>query len=204
LRSPDAGQPSATAGELADVLARFAADRCGDYAPLYAHLGSQIAGDPELLAISAHARPGQSQPDLMLAAVHYLLAREPGSRLARYYPTLSPDPDPPGGAFPDFRDFCLAAGMTSPPWWAAGSCRPTRSAAAATCALPSCSPPASPRRGLLPSSRPGRARDSTSGSMATPTTTELPRSASAPAPRSRSSASCAAAPSCLSPGRPRA
>lgn len=108
MRSPDAGRPSAWTGELTDAFARFTADRCGDYAPLYAHLGSQIAGDQELLAIAAHAAPGQSQPDLMLAAVHYLLAREPGSRLARYYPTLSPDPAPPGGAFPDFRDFCLA------------------------------------------------------------------------------------------------
>jgi hypothetical protein len=36
------------------------------------------------------ARPGQSQPDLMLAAVHYLLARQPGSPLARYYPPLTP------------------------------------------------------------------------------------------------------------------
>jgi hypothetical protein len=91
------------------VFTRFATDRCGDYAPLYAHLGSQIARDPELLAIAAHASPGQSQPDLMLAAVHYLLAaRHPGSPLAWYYPTLAADPAPPDGALRHFRGFCLA------------------------------------------------------------------------------------------------
>lgn len=107
MPSPDTREPAGT-GELAATFTRFAAGRCGDYAPLYARLASGIAGDPELLALAAHASPGQSQPDLMLAAVHYLLAREPGSPLARHYPTLHPGPEPPGGAFPLFRDFCLA------------------------------------------------------------------------------------------------
>ena len=105
---PDARPACAATSELAVAFTRFAADRCGSYAPLYAHLASRIASDRELLAIAAHARPGQSQPDLMLAAVHYLLARQPGSPLARYYPTLNPDPVPPGAAFPEFRSFCLA------------------------------------------------------------------------------------------------
>ena len=90
------------------MFTRFAADRCGDYAPLYAHLSSHIACDRGLLAIARHAGPGQSQPDLMLAAVHYLLAGRPGSALTRFYATLEPDPAQPGGAFPHFRDFCLA------------------------------------------------------------------------------------------------
>jgi hypothetical protein len=108
LPPPDARPARTATSELAIAFTRFAADRCGSYAPLYAHLASRIAGDRELLAIAAHARPGQSQPDLMLAAVHYLLARQPRSPLARYYPTLNPDPVPPGDAFPEFRHFCLA------------------------------------------------------------------------------------------------
>jgi hypothetical protein len=108
LPLPDARPPCAATSELATAFIRFAADRCGSYAPLYAHLASRIASDRELLAIAAHASPGQSQPDLMLAAVHYLLARQPGSPLARYYPTLTSDPVPPGAAFPEFRSFCLA------------------------------------------------------------------------------------------------
>jgi hypothetical protein len=108
LPLPDARPPCAATSELATAFTRFAADRCGSYAPLYAHLASRIASDRELLAIAAHASPGQSQPDLMLAAVHYLLGRQPGSPLARYYPTLTSDPVPPGAAFPEFRSFCLA------------------------------------------------------------------------------------------------
>jgi len=108
LLPPDARPTSAATSELAFAFTRFAADRCGSYAPLYAHLASRIAGDRELLAIAAHASPGQSQPDLMLAAVHYLLARQLGFPLARYYPTLTSDPVPPGAAFPEFRSFCLA------------------------------------------------------------------------------------------------
>jgi hypothetical protein len=108
LPPPDARPACAATSELATAFTRFAADRCGSYAPLYAHLASRIADDRELLATAAHASPGQSQPDLMLAAVHYLLARQPRSQLARYYPTLNPDPVPPGGTFQEFRRFCLA------------------------------------------------------------------------------------------------
>jgi hypothetical protein len=72
--------------ELAAAFRHFARNRCGDYAPLYAHLGHGITDDPGLLALAAHAPPGQSPPDLMLAAVHYLLASHPAHQLARYYP----------------------------------------------------------------------------------------------------------------------
>jgi hypothetical protein len=92
--------------ELAAVFRHFATHRCGDYAPLYARLGAGIADDPALLAIASSATPGQSPPDLMLAAVHYLLAREPGHPLARYYPTLSAQ-IPAGDPVPTFREFCL-------------------------------------------------------------------------------------------------
>jgi hypothetical protein len=92
--------------ELAAAFRHFARNRCGDYAPLYAHLGHGMADDPWLLALAAHASPGQSPPDLMLAAVHYLLASQPAHQLARYYPTLTAAPEPAPGAFPHFRAFC--------------------------------------------------------------------------------------------------
>jgi hypothetical protein len=93
-------------GELAATFAHFAAKRCGAYAPLYARLGAGIAEDRELLAIASNAAPGQSPPDLMLAALHYLLAGDLGDPLARYYPSLvfAPAAD---DALPDFRRFCL-------------------------------------------------------------------------------------------------
>ncbi|MBR7833284.1 DUF2332 domain-containing protein [Actinospica durhamensis] len=93
---------------LAARFRHFAAVRTGAYAPLYAVLGAVIAEDQELLTIAAHAPSGQSAPDLMLAAVHYLLAETPEHRLAGFYPTLTRTPAPPGAAGPALREFALA------------------------------------------------------------------------------------------------
>lgn len=92
---------------LAARFRHFATARTGAYAPLYAVLGTAIAEDPELLAIAAHARSGQSAPDLMLAAVHYQLARTPGHRLADFYPSLTDTPVDPAGAADVFREIAL-------------------------------------------------------------------------------------------------
>jgi hypothetical protein len=66
--------------------------------------GQQRAAEDEYLR--QHASPGQSPPDLMLAAVHYLLARQPHHPLARHYPTLTPRPRS-RRRLPGFRTFCL-------------------------------------------------------------------------------------------------
>ncbi|MGH3155385.1 MAG: DUF2332 domain-containing protein [Streptosporangiaceae bacterium] len=101
---PDPG-PHRSHAELTAIFRHFARHRCGRYAPLYARLGTAIAADPALLTLAACAPPGQSPPDLLLAAVHYLLARCPGDPLARHYPTLTSQPDP-SDPVPPFRDFC--------------------------------------------------------------------------------------------------
>jgi hypothetical protein len=93
---------------IAEAFEHFARHRTGRYAPLYSHLAAQVAKDEALLAIAAHAPAGQSVTDLMLAAVHYLLAEAPGHELAAFYPTLNIDPAPPQAAFPAFRRFALA------------------------------------------------------------------------------------------------
>ena len=103
---PDPWGRFANTDELAAAFGHFAARRCGSYAPLYARLGTGIATDPALLGIAAGAGPGQSPPDLILAAAHYLLAHESDHLLARFYPTLSPEV-PAGDPFPLFREFCL-------------------------------------------------------------------------------------------------
>ncbi len=103
---PDPRGRFASQDELAAAFRHFAVRRCGGYAPLYARLGAGVAEDRELLAIAANAAPGQSPPDLMLAVVHYLLAREPGHPLARFYPTLTAAPAT-GDASGPFRAFCL-------------------------------------------------------------------------------------------------
>lgn len=103
---PDPWGRFAGTDELAAAFRHFATRRCGSYAPLYARLGRGIASDPALLGIAGRAAPGQSPPDLLLAAVHYLLAGEPEHPLARFYPTLTAEAAV-GDPFPAFREFCL-------------------------------------------------------------------------------------------------
>jgi len=79
-----------------------------DSSPLYAHLCREAADDPAVLDLAATAPEGRQAPHLLLAAVHYLLDRNPDHRLAEYYPSITraaraPDDE----CFPAFREFCL-------------------------------------------------------------------------------------------------
>ena len=76
--------------------------------PLYARLASRIAGDPDLPALAALARPDQPLPIFFLGAVHYLLLQQPDHPLAAFYPSLTPEPNTADDPFPAFRAFCLA------------------------------------------------------------------------------------------------
>ena len=76
--------------------------------PLYAHLCRRAADDPEVLGLAETVPEGRQAPHLLLAAVQYLLDRDPEDRLARYYPSLTDDPrDPDDDCYPAFRAFCL-------------------------------------------------------------------------------------------------
>lgn len=77
-----------------------------DTAPLYHRLAAAIADDPELLALAARSRPGQPAPNMLNAAVQYLLLGGVSHPLAVYYPTLGGARAPDEQAFPRFRDFC--------------------------------------------------------------------------------------------------
>lgn len=85
---------------------RFADRETVDRSPLYGRLSLGIARDPQLLALAAHARPGQPVPNLLFGAVQYLLLRGGSQPLAMYYPGLTENPDP-GDPVPVFRAFCL-------------------------------------------------------------------------------------------------
>jgi hypothetical protein len=92
---------------LARRFIRFADQECGDYAPFYARLAHGIARDPALLTIASCARTGQQVPNLMLAAVHYLLLRGADHVLSAFYPSLtSLAAVPSGDPMPAFRAFC--------------------------------------------------------------------------------------------------
>jgi len=76
--------------------------------PLYARLCREAAEDPAVLDFASAVPEGRQAPHLLLAAVHYLLDRNPDHRLATYYPSIATgarvaDED----CFPAFREFCL-------------------------------------------------------------------------------------------------
>jgi hypothetical protein len=92
---------------LARRFVRFADQECGDYAPFYDRLARGIAGDPELLTIAACSRSGQQAPNLLLAAVHYLLLCGADHALGAFYPGVAHVAAvPPGDPMPAFRSFC--------------------------------------------------------------------------------------------------
>ena len=74
--------------------------------PLYAHLAANIRDNEKLRQIAAHAKPGQPQANLVLAAVHYLMLDGVQHPLAQHYPSVQPAARPSGDAFPKFLDFC--------------------------------------------------------------------------------------------------
>ena len=82
-------------------------------APLYAKIAGGIPEDRDLLTMSSDTRPGQPGPNLLFAAVHYLLLSGPrtgvSDPLAAYYADITPAFRPPDdSAFDAFRAFCLA------------------------------------------------------------------------------------------------
>jgi hypothetical protein len=92
---------------LAQRFVRFADQECGDYAPFYARLARGIARDADLLSIATHTRSGQQAPNLLLAAVHYLLLRGADHELNAFYPSVTHLAAVlPGDPMPAFRAFC--------------------------------------------------------------------------------------------------
>jgi hypothetical protein len=96
----------AVSGETVERLSqswrRFAEIECGTYSPLYAAISHSVADDPQLLALVAAAPPSGQQPNVLLAAVHFLLLSGVAHPLADVYAGRA-DPDPA-----QFRDLCLS------------------------------------------------------------------------------------------------
>jgi hypothetical protein len=101
--------------DLAAQFRRFATGVRRDGARRYARIAEGVAGDVSLLALVGAAPPDQRRPNILLAAVHYLLLSESDDPLAEHYPTvlawrggdpsaaLDPDTADP---FPPFAAFC--------------------------------------------------------------------------------------------------
>ena len=87
---------------------RFArVDAPGLDSPTYAELAYGVAEDEYLLEIAANTRRLQPPPNMLFAAVQYLLLSGLDHPLAAHYPIISGEPRPPEPAYPHFREFCL-------------------------------------------------------------------------------------------------
>jgi hypothetical protein len=87
-------------------LIRWIEERRNRGSLLFAELLRTIAEDDDLFALSLEAMPGQMSARVLLAAVHFLLLKNPDHPLAAYFPTLAAEPLPPHEAEPAFRAFC--------------------------------------------------------------------------------------------------
>jgi hypothetical protein len=92
---------------LAERFRTFGLRECRHSSPLYERLSLGVAEDADLLSLLVAASPGQRRPNLLLAAVHYLLLRGDADPLADFYPSVSESPRSPDEAFPVFRRFAL-------------------------------------------------------------------------------------------------
>ncbi len=97
---------------LAKQFRSFGASAAADGSALYEAICNGIAGSDEILALVADSPAGQRRPNLILAAVHFLLLGGDGEVLARHYDTvcdwrgLGPATPDPATVFSDFSDFC--------------------------------------------------------------------------------------------------
>ncbi len=98
--------------DLAARFRRFAARECRGVSALYEALAIAVGDDSEILRLAAVTRPGQPVPNLLFAAVYFLLLEEAAKAapdpLAAFYGTLTETPSPAAAAWPAFRNFCLA------------------------------------------------------------------------------------------------
>lgn len=90
-----------------ETAAQFSAfvEAIGDEVPLYRGISEHIVDDAELLALAGQTQPGQPPPNMLFAAVQYLLSAD--DPLAAWYPALTDPATPTTDPYPLFRAFCL-------------------------------------------------------------------------------------------------
>ena len=75
--------------------------------PLFGAVARASVNDHDILELVSEARPGQSKSVLLFSVVHYLLLKSPQEPLARFFASLTDQPDPPIKAFLEFKGYCL-------------------------------------------------------------------------------------------------
>jgi hypothetical protein len=92
---------------LAERFRHFGEQECRGSSPLYERLSLAAARDPEVLGLLAAGQGSQRRPNLLFAAVHYLLLRGDPHPLGRFYPSLRAE-RAWGDPWPVFRAFVLS------------------------------------------------------------------------------------------------
>ncbi|WP_456275244.1 DUF2332 domain-containing protein [Bacillus sp. AK128] len=90
---------------LSEQFKKFAQTECRGSSPLYEHLAIEISNDQEILKLCENAR-SKPIPNLLFAAVHYLLFKGNQHPLRRFYPSLQQQPIDLASSYLPFKDFC--------------------------------------------------------------------------------------------------
>jgi len=77
---------------LASRFRQFAELECRDSSRLYGFLATAIADDQDLLVLASRAQSHQPVPNLLFAAVHYLLLSGKDHELKSFYPSIVVEP----------------------------------------------------------------------------------------------------------------
>lgn len=87
---------------------RFArGDAWFDTSPLYRVLSRAVVADDGLLDLAAEVRPGQQPANMLMAATHLLVLKDPGLPFARFFASVrGDDAEPPEAAGAEFAAFC--------------------------------------------------------------------------------------------------
>lgn len=96
-----------TSLDLAQQRLRAFAEEAAGISPLYEHLASRAAEDPEVADLLTAAGEDNASGELLLAAAHRLVQAEPFHQLSNYYPSLGGTYGADESTWPLFRDFLL-------------------------------------------------------------------------------------------------
>jgi hypothetical protein len=90
------------------LIRRFArGDAWFHTSPLYQVLSCTVATDEQLLDLAAETRPGQQPANMLMAAAHLLVLKNPELPFARFFASVrGDDAEPPQGAGVEFGAFC--------------------------------------------------------------------------------------------------
>ncbi|WP_329787706.1 DUF2332 domain-containing protein [Lentzea sp. DG1S-22] len=99
-----------TSLDLAQRRLREFAEEAAAISPLYEHLASRAAADPEVAALLTAASEDNATGELLLAAAHRLVQAEPFHQLSNYYPSLGGTYGADESTWPLFREFLLERG----------------------------------------------------------------------------------------------